>query len=710
MAGLTQTVRKKRRTLPVLGLCAVGILINLLGSAIVEKAGLPLYLDSAGTIIAAALGGYLPGIAAGLLTNLFKTMLDPSAIFYSTVNVLIAVMVAFFSRRGWLKKPATLIYSTLLLALICGGLSSILTWALYGFSYDGISAPLALYFCEHGLSPFLSQFCADLLIDLADKVISILLLLLVLKLVPQSWQVSCVFDNWRQAPLSDETKSAALKLQCRGTSLRVKILILISVASVSLGVVATSISYLLYRNYSIEVHTLLGQGVANLAISVIDPERVDDFIALGESADGYLETEKMLYSVRDSSPDIEYVYVYRILEDGCHVVFDLDTEEVAGDEPGDVIPFDETFLPYLPKLLAGEKIDPIISDDSFGWLLTVYEPVYNSQGECVCYAAADISMNQLSTNSYGFLAKQVSLFLGFFILILAIGLWLAEYHVTLPINSMAMATGGFAYNSEEARADSLERIQELDIHTGDEIENLYLAIAKTTGDTMQYITDVQEKSEVIEKMQSGLIMVLADLVESRDKCTGDHVRKTAAYARIIMAQMRKEGIYPQQMTDKFVDDVSNCAPLHDVGKITVSDTILNKPGRLTDEEFQIMKNHTVAGGEIIESAISQVSESGYLDEARRLATYHHERWDGKGYPEGLSGEDIPLSARIMAVADVFDALVSKRSYKEGFPFEKAMEIMREGSGTQFDPNVLKAFLDAEDQVRQVAEEHKRTYE
>jgi HD-GYP domain-containing protein (c-di-GMP phosphodiesterase class II) len=208
-------------------------------------------------------------------------------------------------------------------------------------------------------------------------------------------------------------------------------------------------------------------------------------------------------------------------------------------------------------------------------------------------------------------------------------------------------------------------------------------------------------------MQSNLILVLADLVESRDKFTGDHVRNTANYARIIMNQMRREGICPDVLTNEFISNVYQSAPLHDIGKIAVSDVILNKPGRLTEEEFVIMKSHTIAGQEILEKAKSAVSESSYLDEAQRLAAYHHEKWDGTGYPYGLAGEEIPLSARIMAVADVFDALVSKRSYKEGFPVEKAFAIIEEGIGTHFDPQVARAFLHAKDKACAVVEETKR---
>ena len=215
----------------------------------------------------------------------------------------------------------------------------------------------------------------------------------------------------------------------------------------------------------------------------------------------------------------------------------------------------------------------------------------------------------------------------------------------------------------------MEMIEKIDICTGDELEYLYDAYRRTSTDTVRYIDEVQKKNEQITRLQNGLILVLADMVESRDQCTGDHVRKTAAYCEIILRQMQKEGIYGDM---------------------------------LTDEEFLEMQKHTTAGGEIIDKAIVTVGEeSEYLNEAKNLAAYHHEKWNGKGYPVGLSGEDIPLSARVMAVADVFDALVSRRSYKEPFSVEKAMDIIREGSGSHFDPLVVKAFFDAEDEIRRV---------
>ena len=308
-----------------------------------------------------------------------------------------------------------------------------------------------------------------------------------------------------------------------------------------------------------------------------------------------------------------------------------------------------------------------------------------------------------------FLVKILSLFFGFFVLILAIGAYAAEREIIQPVNQIAAVSSAFAAESDETRKGSLDQIRTLDIQTGDEIENLYHSVRKMSEDTVAYIDDAQKKNEHIARLQNGLIMVLADLVESRDKCTGNHVRNTAAYAKLIMEKMRETGRHTDELTDSYLLEVENGAPLHDVGKIQIPDALLNKPGKLTDEEFAEMKCHTLRGTEIIDRAIGMVSDDStdYRKEARNLTLYHHERWDGKGYPKGLKGKEIPLSARIMAVADVFDALVARRSYKDGFPFDTAVDIIRKESGTHFDPEVVEAFLLCQDEAKKIAEQANR---
>ncbi len=682
-------MKERKRSLKIFAVCLIGIMINLLGSFIAEKTASNIYLDCIGTTIVAAFGGYVPGIIVGLFTNIIKSINDLDALYYGVANVLVAVTAYCFVSRGVLKKKIGYIWLILTMTCLC---------VAQGYVFSG--------FIDNSIltgNDILIYLKNNFIWDLLDKSITVLMLICVKRILPDSAIKWLKIEGWQQKPLSVDEVINAKMYHNRRLSLRTKIMLLLLFASTAIGLVAMVISVNLYRDYTINEHIELAEGVADYVSSLLDAEHVDEYIESGDENEEYRLIEEKMYKLRESYPDIEYIYAYKIMEDGCHVVFDLNTDDLEGSDPGELIPFDESFEKYIPSLLQGKEIKPIISNDTYGWLITSYKPVYDKYGKCRCYVAADISMNVIRKVVNQFIGKMLSIFIGFIILIVAIGLWISEYNIVLPINTMSLSASAFVYDDREALEENVEKIKLLDIHTGDEIENMYQAFSKTTEDNMKYANDLQIKTETISKMQSALIMILADVVESRDESTGEHVRKTAAYTRIIMKKMLELGYYTEQLTEQFMYDVENSAPLHDIGKIKIPDAILNKNGKLTDEEFEVMKSHTTAGGYIIDQAIKNVPDSQYLNEAKNLAEYHHEKWNGKGYPKGLKGEDIPLSARIMAVADVFDALVSVRCYKKAFTFEEAMGIIKKDAGTHFDPKVADAFIQAENDVRRVAE-------
>lgn len=206
-------------------------------------------------------------------------------------------------------------------------------------------------------------------------------------------------------------------------------------------------------------------------------------------------------------------------------------------------------------------------------------------------------------------------------------------------------------------------------------------------------TEMIKKSE----MQSHFIEELASVIETRDTDTGEHVQRTKMYVELIANELKKYDKYKDELTDKEIDRIISAAPLHDLGKITVSDTILLKPGKLTKEEFDIIKTHTTKGGEMIDSFFEKLDDVDFREEAYNIVMAHHEKWDGSGYPKGLKGEDIPLSARIMAISDVFDALVSKRVYKEPMNPEEAFAILIKDAGTHFDPNIIEILKTIKDE-------------
>ena len=699
--------RRRSKLFWLLVCCAFGIAVNMIGVLISRALHLPLFFNSVGTILTAATGGSLPGILVAFLTNLICGAIDSVSLYYSGLNVIIALAAGIMSWRGWFKRAKTILPAILLFAVVGGVLGAALSNLMGAFSLsESTASSVATHIFEaFKISEGASVYLANMLVDLADKTVGVLLAAAAQKFLPSAFLDKIRFAGWMQNPMSPQMRREVRSRKVRGASLRFKIPALIAIASLLVSIGALGSAFNLYRDNALEDHKELGAGIAKLVASEIDGDMIDKYFEEGDGLPGYADTEEHLYAIYNSSTDIQYIYVYQIREDGCHVVFDLDTPDLEGGNLGDFIGFDDTFLPYVPSLLKGDPIEPIISDETFGWLITFYEPVYDSAGQCKAYAAADISMNLLNRNNTSFLVQSCSMFLGFFIVVLSIGLWVAENSITIPINSIDLVSGSVKYDSRENRTESLQRIEALQIRSGDEIENLYDSLLDSTQNTIRYIEESEHRADIIEKMQSGLIILMADLVESRDKSTGDHIRKTAAYVRIIIDELIKEGVYTEELTDEYVSKVVNLAPLHDIGKIHVSDAILNKPGKLTDDEFKKMKGHTTAGFEILVNAKDLVPEAEYLEEAQNLAAYHHERWDGKGYPNGLGGEDIPLSARIMSVADVFDALVSRRCYKPPFSYDTALNIIQEGAGSQFDPKIVAAFLNAKDSVLKVAQEH-----
>jgi len=213
---------------------------------------------------------------------------------------------------------------------------------------------------------------------------------------------------------------------------------------------------------------------------------------------------------------------------------------------------------------------------------------------------------------------------------------------------------------------------------------------------------VEERTRELALMQEVTIESLAALAEYRDPETGGHIRRTKSYVRLLATHLMSRNRYLDVLNESSIDLLYKSAPLHDIGKVGVPDNILMKPGKLTDEEFEEMKKHTVYGRDAIMTALRRLGENSFLRFAREIAETHQEKWDGTGYPHGLKGEEIPLSGRLMAIADVYDALISRRVYKMPFTHAKAVAIIRDGRGKHFDPVMVDAFLELQDEFRKVA--------
>lgn len=208
-------------------------------------------------------------------------------------------------------------------------------------------------------------------------------------------------------------------------------------------------------------------------------------------------------------------------------------------------------------------------------------------------------------------------------------------------------------------------------------------------------------NEKIISIQNNTIIGMANLIENRDGDTGGHIKRTSIYVEMLAKAAQKIGYCDKILTDAYIELLVKAAPMHDIGKIAVPDSILQKPAKLTDAEFEIIKTHAAEGGRIVREVLGEIEEKEYVDIAVEVAAGHHEHWDGSGYPKGLSGSDIPISARIMAIADVFDALVSKRCYKQAMTPERAFMVIKDGSGTHFDPTLVDLFIDMRNEIKMI---------
>ena len=215
--------------------------------------------------------------------------------------------------------------------------------------------------------------------------------------------------------------------------------------------------------------------------------------------------------------------------------------------------------------------------------------------------------------------------------------------------------------------------------------------------------EVAKRTRELSAIQDVTILAMASLAETRDSDTGNHIRRTQYYVKVLAEKLQHHPQFGFFLTDEVIDLLFKSAPLHDIGKVGIPDRILLKPGSFTPEEFAIMQTHTALGFNVIQSAEERLGmKVDFLRFAKEIAYYHQEKWDGSGYPEGLRGTDIPISARLMALADVYDALISRRVYKQGMPHEQAVAIIIEGRGSHFDPDVVDAFLELQGEFQAIA--------
>ena len=504
---------EKNNQLKTFLICLVALIVNLLGFFIVEKFNLPLFLDTGGTIFIAALGNYELGIALGFFTNLSKSFVEPTEMYFCSVSVAVAIITTFFARKGFYQKFWKALFMVPILTFVTGTCDLL------------IESFLELTDTLEPVKEFKVNFIEDFIYEFLDKGLSVLAVFISLKFIsPQTKKFFRTLGQ-KQAPLSDEMKSIVSEQSYLSSSLRTKMLVILTVCSLLLSFSVSLISYLLFKDSAVNDRIKNVDGMVTLLVSEINPYRVDDYAEYGRRLEDYKALEEKFYTVKNSNSNVKYLYVYRFLEEGCQVIFDLNTSNLEGDKAGMFINLDKTLYPYKEDLLAGRPIPPIISDDEYGYLLTLYKPVYDEKGKCQCYAAIDFSMDILPEYTRTFVIKLLALFLGCFVFIFAIGISFVENNIILPVNTMAYSARNFSYDSATAREKNIEQIKTLKIQTGDEIENLYSALLRTTENISRYLEHLQRAKTQVSDMRVRFTAM--DEIAHKDSLTG--VKNKTAY-------------------------------------------------------------------------------------------------------------------------------------------------------------------------------------
>ena len=351
---------------------------------------------------------------------------------------------------------------------------------------------------ESGIGVFWVAVVLNIGLNLIDKGLSCGVSFFILYFIPQRIRDGVRDSGWKQRPLSEEERAEYMGKKEKGRiSLNSRMSGLLLLATLSMAGILAFCGISLYVRTLKDEYTQNAQKAAAFAAEVVNGDRVGEYLSSGETIGTYDDaeyrnTEQLLRSIRESIAGMKYLYVYQIRADGCHVVFDVD-DTVQDTKLNTLIPFDESFLPYVPALLAGEPMDVLENNDTYGFFLTAYEPIYNSAGDCVAYAGADASMSYMQDYFRDFSLRVILAFLGFLALILAYGLTTTGYHLIYPITSMAACTNDVIRDDADLHAldERVRRIRELDIHTRDEIDDLYGSICKMATDMAEQIRDIR---------------------------------------------------------------------------------------------------------------------------------------------------------------------------------------------------------------------------
>lgn len=441
----------------------------------------------------------------------------------------------------------------------------------------------------------------------------------------------------------------------------------------------------LYSNAIETRYANLCKTVSHVVAGSFDADSVDIWLK-GEHTHSYIQATNKLEELNENIPFLDSIAIYQMREDGMYTIYNTKSTLLRRDL-GNVVSYDNKWDVYKEEFLAGEKVENIFVNGYDGKVLTYCMPIFDSNGKCAAYACSGISMNTITAERSGFV-KSFGMVL--FVIIAALYLLIFVYikiKIVNPINKLSFDM------ENPVRRDCIKHMRKLAFnpyYSVSDLQKIFRSAAKVFEEKIGIDTPNR-------KYQRDAIYTFASVMGRSDVVSEKYKDHIGAYTRILCEELSRDEKFSGELDADMIKILELAAPLHDIGKLSVPDEIIYKPSALSDDEFNIVKNHVQYGADIIADVKNSMPKAKHLDVAYNIALYHHERYDGSGYIAQLSGEDIPLAARIVAIVDVFDAIVQEKCYRSAISPERAFEIILQDEG-HFDPDILKCFIRVKDKI------------
>lgn len=471
-------------------------------------------------------------------------------------------------------------------------------------------------------------------------------------------------------------------------SLRTKFSIMMVATTAVLCAAAVFAAEFIYTSSLSSKYENLCKNVAQTILGFVTEDDVNTYLS-GEGTVEYIETNNRIRNLCKSVPDILCIGVYRISDEGMVTVFDTVSGDVRGGL-GTVSDYDRNWSRYKTDFIERQIVPRAEILEKSGMAVEYCMPIKGNKS-APTYVCVAVKKSTIDSEIGRFIKYNTMTLIAVTLFVLLLSIWLFERKIIKPVNKISVLVNHAANRSDN---EFIHEIVDTHINTGNELENIYRSLLKI------YTSKARLSSAAAAADETSASAIIS-LIKRMDNFTAAHLDNSLQYVILIVNELKILDKYKEKITDSFCNDIILASPLHDIGKLAIPDKIVGKPGKLTDEEYEIMKMHSELGAKIVEEMYLKNSNEPYLYMAREIALHHHERWDGGGYPHSLAGEDIPLEVRIVSIADVFDALVSERSYKEAYSFDKSFDIILQDRGTFFDPEIIDVLINAKEKMRAI---------